>query len=261
MFALGVATLGAAKIIAERLRAGLLLCALGLAGAAVVRPHVALGIAVGLAAAYVVRRQSRERSRELAPFAKILSLALPFAGVAILTILTFSYIGHRGLSTQSGISTILQQTQSATSGGGSNFSASLPTSPQGAVKAAFTVLFRPLVIEATNLQTLASAVEGSFLILLVLVRIRWVLAALRSIRRQPFVMVAIGYLLVSIVALSTISNFGILTRQRTLLFPLFFVLLTIPPSPRGARRKQSERPTEEPAASEEPHEPSPQFVS
>jgi hypothetical protein len=260
MFALGVATLGAAKIIAERLRSGLLLCALGLAGAAVVRPHVALGIAVGLAGAYVVRRQSRERARELAAFAKILSLVIPFAGVAILTILTFRYIGHRGLSTQSGIGTILQQTQSASAGGGSSFSASLPTTPLGAVKAAFTVLFRPLVIEATNIQTLASAVEGSFLILLVLIRIRWVLAALRSIRRQPFVMVAIGYLLVSIAALSTISNFGILTRQRTLLFPLFFVLLTIPPPPRGAG-KRSARVTDEPAASEEPREPSRQFVS
>jgi hypothetical protein len=260
MFVLGVATLGAAKVIAERMRSGLVLCVLGLAGAAVVRPHVALAIAIGLAGAYVVRRQRSDRLGELAPFAKIVGLALPVAGVVVLTILTLGYITHKGLSTQSGIDTVLQQTQSTTSGGGSGFSASLPTTPQGAVKAAFTVLFRPLVIEATSIQTLASAVEGSFLILLTVVRIRWVLAALRSIRRQPFVVLAIGYLVVSIVALSTIANFGILTRQRTLLFPLYFVLITIPPPVRAARRKRSAG-TDGPAAVEETREPSPHLVS
>jgi hypothetical protein len=260
MFVLGVATLGAAKVIAERLRSGIVLCAVGLAGAAVVRPHVALGIAIGLAGAYVVRRQRRDRLRELAPFAKILSLAVPFAGVVILGVVTLGYINHRGLSTHSGVSSILQQTQSTTAGGGSGFSASIPTTPLGAVKAAFTVLFRPLVIEASSIQTLASAVEGSFLMLLTLIRIRWVLAALRSIRRQPFVVLALGYVGVSIVALSTIANFGILTRQRTLLFPLYFVLITIPPPVRAARRKRSAG-TDAPAAMEETHEPSPHLVS
>jgi hypothetical protein len=260
MFVLGVATLGAAKVIAERMRSGLVLCALGLAGAAVVRPHVALGIAIGLAGAYVVRRQRRGRLGELAPFAKIVSLALPFAGVVILTVLTLGYITHKGLSTQSGIDSVLQQTQTTTSGGGSSFSAALPTTPQGAAITAFTVLFRPLVIEATSIQTLASAVEGSFLILLTLLRVRWVLAALRSIRRQPFVVLASGYLVVSIVALSTIANFGILTRQRTLLYPLYFVLITIPPPVRAARRKRLAG-MDAPAAMEEPHEPSPHLVS
>jgi hypothetical protein len=118
------------------------------------------------------------------------------------------------------------------------------------VIAAFTVLFRPLVIEATNLQTLASALEGSFLIVLTLVRVRWVLAALRSIRRQPFVALAIGYLGVSIVALSTLSNFGILTRQRTLLFPLYFVLITIPRRPRASEVDRRQDVREEPAASD-----------
>jgi len=261
MFALGVATLGAAKMIAERLRSGILLCAAGLAAAAVVRPHTALGIAIGLVAAYVIRRQNRARLRELAPITKVITIAVLLAGAAVVASVTLGYVKGRGLSPQTGITSVLQQSQSRASGGGSGFTAALPTTPQGAVIAAFTVLFRPLVIEATNLQTLASALEGSFLIVLTLVRVRWVLAALKSIRRQPFVALAIGYLGVSIVALSTLANFGILTRQRTLLFPLYFVLVTIPRRPREAGAVERREVREAPAAAIDARTTTPDLVS
>ena len=53
--------------------------------------------------------------------------------------------------------------------------------------AAVTVLFRPFIFEAHNAQARLAALESTALIVLFLLRFRWVMAALRSLRRQPYV--------------------------------------------------------------------------
>ena len=58
---------------------------------------------------------------------------------------------------------------------------------------------------------------------------RSVWASAKSLRRLPYVTFAWMYTLLSIAALSTFGNFGILARQRTLLYPVFLVLLCIKP--------------------------------
>ena len=92
-----------------------------------------------------------------------------------------------------------------------------------------TVLFRPLIVDAHNVQALISGIEGTFLLLFSVVRYKWILAAIGSIRRQPYVAFAIGYTGLFIVAFSSVANFGLLARERTQLLPFFLVLLTIPP--------------------------------
>src|SRR5207245_2937734 len=77
-----------------------------------------------------------------------------------------------------------------------------------------------------------AAVEANFLLLLSIIRIKWIFAALRSIRRQPYVAFALLYTILFVVAFSSFANFGILVRERIQLYPLFFVLLSIPPPAR-----------------------------
>ena len=104
--------------------------------------------------------------------------------------------------------------------------------------ATLTVLFRPLPIEADSTQALIASLEGAFLLILAVVRFRWIVAALMSIRRRAYVAFAFVYVAMFIVAYSSIANFGILARQRVQVLPVMLVLLCIPP--KGER-------TEEPA--------------
>ena len=101
--------------------------------------------------------------------------------------------------------------------------------------AAVTVLFRPFVFEVHNLQSLMAAIEGTMLMLLCLLRIRWASTALRSLRKQPFVVFCLVYCGLFIVAFSGFANFGLLARERVQLYPLFLVLFSIPPLVRSER--------------------------
>ena len=119
--------------------------------------------------------------------------------------------------------------QSRTSEGGSSFVPSIVDSPASAPLATVTVLFRPFVFETDNLQGLLAAIEGTALLILCLVRFRWGWAAMRSLRRQPYVVFCFVYTVLFIIAYSSYANFGLLARQRVQLYPLFLVLLSIPP--------------------------------
>jgi hypothetical protein len=136
--------------------------------------------------------------------------------------------------------------QERTSSGGSEFTpASVADSPLNLPEAAITVLFRPFPTEAHNAQALASALEGAFLMLVVVLRFRWIAAALRSARTTPYLVFAITYTVLFVVGYSTFSNFGILARERVQLYPLFLVLLSVPPADRPTRPDQAMRRREE----------------
>ena len=131
-----------------------------------------------------------------------------------------------------GVRDTLEQTIFRTQQGGSNFEASVLDSPARAPIAAVTVLFRPLVPEANSLQGVVAALEGSALLVWCAWRWRWILAAIASVRRQPYVAMAITYIGVFVFGFSSIANFGILARQRVQMLPFLFVLLAIPPTGR-----------------------------
>jgi hypothetical protein len=59
-------------------------------------------------------------------------------------------------------------------------------------------------------------------------RLPWGFAALKSMRRQPYVALAGTFTLLFVIAFSSLPNFGLLARQRVQLYPFFLVLLSIP---------------------------------
>jgi hypothetical protein len=131
--------------------------------------------------------------------------------------------------TTNNVATALDQINYRTAGGGSGYTPTpVLSQPQKAPIAVVTVLFRPFLFEAHNFQVLVSGLESGFLLLLSVWRIRWVYAAVRSIRRQPYVALALVFTLLFIVAFSSFANFGTLVRQRSQLYPLFLVLLAVP---------------------------------
>jgi len=228
MFGLGIAAYGVAKILAHDVWRGLVACGLGLWLAGMIRPHMAALIGVSLAAA-VITRKSRTGLRELTPIVKGGTIVAVAILAAALVVRTDRFLQGAGIDTSEGVSSTLTDVESRTAEGGSEFAPSIVDSPLRAPVAIVTVLFRPFVFETHNLQSLLAAIEGTALLVLCLIRLRWLWAAVRSLRRLPYVVYSLTFSALFIVAYSSYANFGLLARQRVQLYPLFFVLLSIPP--------------------------------
>jgi hypothetical protein len=232
MFGLGIAAFGAAKALSGRVLPGVVVSGIGIGLAALVRAPTAVVMGLGLVVGGILRRPSG-RLRELRPVAKVLSVAM-FIGVAVVLSGTLQgFIERSGRGTD--IEDLTEFSLEQTSQGGSEFSPVPILSPLGAPIALGTVLFRPFIFEAHTAEAVASAVEASVLLLLTVVRFRSVLAALKSIRRTPYVATAIVYIGGSVFGLSAVANFGIIARQRTLIYPMLLVLICFLP-----RRSRSE---------------------
>lgn len=226
MFTLGIAAYGVAKILTYATWRGLIICGVGLWAAGMVRPHMAALVAVSLAAA-VITRKSKTELRELAPIVKGGSIIIVAVLAVVLVVRMDRFLQGAGIDTSGGVDSTLSDVESRTAEGGSSFVPSILDSPVRAPLAAVTVLFRPFVFETHNLQALLAAIEGTALMIFCLVRFRWAMAAIRSLRRQPYVVFCFIYTGLFIAAYSSYANFGLLARQRVQLYPLFLVLLSI----------------------------------
>jgi hypothetical protein len=238
IFTLGIAAFGAARLLTGRTWNGIFLAGLGLWMAGLVRLHVAGIFALALAVAYILRRPSEEYGRR-SPLARGLALATVAILAIVLLLRAESFLESTGLPPDQGITTALEEVSRQTGQGGSEIQPSVLRSPWRVPIAAFTVLFRPLPIEAHNAQALLAALEGTFLLALCVLRFRWIFAALHSFRRQAYVTLSVAYTAMFILAFSAIANLGILARQRVQMLPFFLVVLCVPS--RGRRRREEER--------------------
>jgi hypothetical protein len=231
MFALGIAAYGAARVLSGSAFRGLFIAGLGMWFASLVRPHVAGLFAIALAAAFLLKRP-RAELRGVGVLAKTVGFAVLVLIAGLLVLQTDDYLRSSKVDAapSEDVSAVLQNVAARTSEGGSNFVPSIAQSPARAPWAVVTVIFRPLFYEAATPQALLSAMEGTFLLILCIARRKWIAAALRSIRRQPFVGLAGAYSVLFIFAFSAIANFGLLARERVQLLPLFLVLLCVPPA-------------------------------
>jgi hypothetical protein len=243
IFTLGIAAFGAARLLTGRPWNGIVLSALGLWLAGLVRFHVAGLFAVALAVAYILKRPTEEHRRR-SRVGRGLALAAVGALALILLLQAEKFVESTGLEPSEGITSTLQEVSERTSQGGSEIQPSIIRSPLTAPVGAFTVLFRPLPFEAHNTQALVAALEGTFLLMLCGVRFRWILAALQSFRRQAYVTLSVAYTGVFVLAFSAIANLGILARQRVQMLPFFLVLLCVP-SRRKRRRDDAKRKREQ----------------
>lgn len=221
---LGAASYGVARVL-ERHRGGYPLAVLGLFGAALVRPHVSALMCAALALVYLRRRKA---TRALLP--QSFSLAIGTAVIIALLLLVVSqaqtFLGVEDANIDATIET-LDTTSRNTAQGGSEFEAQQVRSPADIPAAAFTIIFRPLPMEAHNLQSLAASIEGVGLMALLAYSLARFRDLPRQIWAQPYLLFAATYSILFIAAFSSFNNFGILTRQRVQLFPLLFALLSI----------------------------------
>ena len=227
MFSLGIAAYGVATALQKSSVRGLVIAGLGMWLAALARPHVAGLLGVALVIGFVVRR-SRIELGHLAPVVKGLSVCLVVVVAALLVARTDRFLRDESrIDTSGGVGSVLTEVSERTGQGGSEFAPSILQSPLRAPVAVPTVLFRPLVFDAHNVQSLIAAVEGTFLLLLSVLRISWIVGALRSFRRWPYVAFAFAFTGLFVIAFSSVANFGLLARERVQLLPLYLVLLCV----------------------------------
>jgi hypothetical protein len=165
-------------------------------------------------------------------------------GIVALAVVGFLVVGsfqdyfHLEELDRSAVNELLESTSDRSGGGGSSYDpVNVVDNPLTFPLAALTVLFRPFPFEAHNAQALASSLEGALLLAFFVLAAPRVLAGLRRSWRRPFVVLCVTYSLLFIIAFSAIGNFGIIARQRSLVYPFVIVLLTLPLGRRSAYRE------------------------
>src|SRR5262249_13196621 len=201
-------------------------CGVVLAGA--IRPHVAALFMIGLGIAWLVH-PSTARSRVPAWALRIGIAVLLIAGAVLAVQRTQSFLQEAGISTGQGINGVFTPTTERTGERGSEFPPQSLDSPTRIPGSLVTVLFRPVLIEGGGWQTIAAELEGTFLLVLFLVRWRWVAAALRIARRRSLILLSAVFVAGFVVVYSPIANAGIMVRQRSQVMPFLLVLLAVPP--------------------------------
>jgi len=236
MLTLGLATYGAARLLTRQAGA-LPLLALGLLGASLVRPHMALLLVVATTLALALRRPS-QRGLEalLGPIPKLVLVGLLAVASVVALVQVEEYFGVEDDPEQ-----ILDDTEDQTTTGGSSFEAARVRTPIDVPWAAVTVTMRPFPWEGHNLQARLLGLEGLLLAGLIAVSWRRLRAIPQLVRDTPWVALAVIYAGMFIVAFSTFGNFGIIARQRVQMLPFVLALLCLPLAARKIRERHDAR--------------------
>lgn len=243
---LGVATYGIARLLS---RPGVVvstaIAATGLVAAAAIRPHISAIFAGGLVAGLFVmllrgRRNSRRSGgrRVLDRLAAVVFLVVAIFGLYAAAQATTEQLNFssEGLTT-TGIVDTLNETTRRTSKDGSRFTPPTIDSATDWPYASIRTLVRPLPFEARGLNQLIAAGEVTLLIGLCLVSWRRLLNLPRLLVTDPYVAFAITVVLFTGLAYASFGNLGVLTRQKSLIFPFLLLLPCLPwHTPSAVRR-------------------------
>jgi hypothetical protein len=228
---LGLAVYGFAQLFRGRTFRGLMPAGLGLLGSFMIRPPIATALLVAAAAAFLLRPARRHSPHMTALTWLVLVPAL--TATAFFTIThTATYLGN-----SNAIEAYQANQATEFNGGesGSNFTPPNALSPTGFPMAVITTNFRPFPWEAGGLFPALTSLEGVVLGMLILARRRQIWRGLRRWRDNGMVPFAVAAFVAFSVILSSLSNFGLLARQRTQVLPFLFMLICMVAKPRRTR--------------------------
>lgn len=227
ILSLGLASWGAAWVYQRGTR-GLPVLALGILGATMPRPHIAIVVLMAILTGLVMGSlfRSSDAMKSLGFASKVATaIFLLFLGSLLAPrVATFLNIDDVG---GSGFTETLDEVARRTSSGGSNFTPTEIHSPLDYPEAFVTVLLRPFWFEAENAQAKLSALEGMVLAALLLFSLKQLLALPLHLVKKPYVAYAFAFAFMFVYVFAFIGNFGILTRQRSQLLPFVFVLVAV----------------------------------
>jgi hypothetical protein len=233
IFALGLASLGAARLYAGR-ASGPVLFALGCWAAYAIRPHLTVLLLGALAGSFVfpaVRVRARG-SVGVGPLPRLAAVALLLVGFSFAMGKTADFFGVDTSEGGSATDQLLALTERRTDVGGSAIGSSRPNSIAQYPNAVVSVLFRPFIFEARSVPMFISAGEATLLMGAFVVSAGRLARSLLAPQRTRFVAMALLFSIAFIFAFSSFSNLGLLARQRTQMLPFVLVLFAGPLAPR-----------------------------
>jgi hypothetical protein len=224
-FGVGVTALGVSFLLRQRLVPALLIGAAGGWLVWVVRPHL---LALVVAAAGVAYLVGRTRASGRSTF-----LGRPVGLLIIAVLVVFSvdqgakFLGIEEFSLSSIEQELDEQTERSAQGGSQFDNGGNSLNPIHLPARAVTVLLRPFPWETTEGLQLLASFESVALATFILVRFGSLRAAFSQARIKPFLMFC--WVLTGLYAatFASFANFGLLVRQRSLVLPALFALLTL----------------------------------
>jgi hypothetical protein len=227
---LGLAAFGAAKILARQ-RGGFVLLIIGGALGAVVRPNELLLLLAGFCIALLILPAGPRRT--LGGIRRVGSVAFLLVLLGVALYLTEHFLRSSGgsFSLQQISTTDKGSTASGAGFGSSNVSYS--PGPQGFFHDVFTVLLDPLGYNAHGNGERLASVENLVVLGVILSSWRQLRIVVRASFARPYVLLCGIYSLGFMYTFAALGNLGLITRERTLLFPFLLVVLSIPRSPKG----------------------------
>jgi hypothetical protein len=224
----GSMALGIAHLLRHRLLRAFLVASPGAWLLWVVRPHL---LALAMAAATIAYLAARSPKKMGASANASLLRPVGIILVSFLAIFAASsaaqFFGMKDLSLTS-IETELNYTTGQSEQGGSQFdSGNNSLSPLRLPQGVATVLLRPWPWEVDSPYQLLASLESFAFAFLILQRFSSVTTSLTRWRLAPFLLYAWVLLLLYAATFSSFANFGLLVRQRSLVLPAMFVILSI----------------------------------
>lgn len=226
ILSLGIISYGAAKVL-RRKPGGFWLVVVGGAIGVLVRPNELLllmgGFTVAMMFSPAVTGAVHSSARRVGSLVFLGSL------LGISVFLTLHYLHGSGGSLS------LNQVTTNNIGNGNSGGIHYSTSPIYYPRDVYTVLFDPLPINFHGLTELIAAFENTLILALVLTSLRQLRIVPRAAFARTYVMMCLFYTVAFMYAFAALGNLGLITRERTLVFPFLFVLVCIPRSPKKRR--------------------------
>jgi hypothetical protein len=238
-YPIALACLGFAMLTQRRNLKGVILCAIGLAGTAMIRGHITAMLAIAMTFPYVV---SRSKAGFTGKAARIVLVPVLAFGAYFLVNRAINQTGNL-LDLQSGASVgAVQEVNGEAKNsqyGGSIFNEGVSL-PVRLAESPF-LLFRPFPWEMHSALSIASAFESIGWMALCWVRRREIWFTVRR-WRDPYACFLLTYSAVFMLIFgAAISNFGILLRQRIMFTPLVFMIICAQQKQNAASRLKENR--------------------
>lgn len=233
LLTLGMASLGIARFFRDR--SGLVLAMVGLAGAALIRPHMSIMIVVAAGGALILSGRGSIRTST-----RLVGVTLLAAGGLVLASQMQAFVGLDSLTVES-LAGLGETIDRNTAVGGSEFSNVSITNPLLFPIGFVSTVLRPFPWEAGNVPALMVSLEGVFLVVFAWMRRRSFRRIPRLVRANPYAAFCLVFTVVFVVGFSNFNNLGLLARERAMLFPMLLVFLALrAPSEFGVARQSLE---------------------
>lgn len=236
LFALGLMAYGIALILSGR-ALGYAWAFVGGAISYVVRPDELVILVVSFALGMIVRGLFRQGRSFRGPI-RIIAAVVVIGGFVILTGVEAAHFLHQATGAN-GLTGTLNKVGAGNQGSGAGFGSSqvpYSSNPLYYPRDVYTVLFDPLPISAGSVTQLAAAGENMLILAVIVLSVRQLRCLFRASVQRPYVFVCLLYSLMFMYSFAALGNLGLITRERTLMLPFLFVLLSIPIAPEGESR-------------------------